>query len=207
MVSRGLALMLSLLFGFCAYSQEKSNSKKYFFSKHFDYIEASIFFHSISFPLKSSNNLIAFNRLPGISFSVGKRINKEEKRIVLYYQVSFLAYHQKDLHYGYELKNNVITNINVIPKVYLTSGLGLSYLHTFEDAPLYSLDNGGYKKIVDLGRAQVMFSGFLGVGVKIFKNIDVITSYQLALQMPFAKKVGLFFMPHNRVFIGIKVNF
>lgn len=207
MIKKILVFVMFLFFSFCSYSKEKSNSKEHFFVKHLDYAEGSIFFHSISLPFESSNKIIAFNRLPGFSFSLGKRINNIDKKTALYYQLGFLAYHQKDLHYGYELKNNILASINVLRKAYLTSGLGLSYLHTFEDAPLYKLDKNGYKKVVDLGRAQVMLSGLLGIGVRVFKKIDIITSYQLALQMPFAKKAGVFFMPHNRVFVGSKINF
>ena len=102
-----------------------------------EFVQAGLFIHSISLPLNASNHFIGLNRLPGISAGIGLNIGKDQKKLDAKYLAAFSAYHQQNLHNGFELNNILLVQYRLLPGFYLEGGPGIGYLHTFEDAPVY----------------------------------------------------------------------
>lgn len=195
------AIILAILCAFKSFGQNKNS-----FIKKLDFVELSFFSHSISYPLKASNHIIGINRAPGVSLGVAKSVWKEKKRLKTKYYLSLSFYHQKELHYGIELSNSILVQYTIFSKVNLEGALGLGYLHTFEDAPIYEQKNGIYSQISDWGRSQFTVSSFIGTSVQISQKIALITNYKFLLQLPFARKAEITFIPHSRVSLGLRMN-
>ncbi|TRX57676.1 hypothetical protein FNH22_14790 [Fulvivirga sp. M361] len=174
--------------------------------KRIDFIQGGVFIHSVSLPFKASNQLVGLNRLPGLRIGAGINIWKQRKRLCTKYLVSFSAYHQKELHYGYELSNSLLAQYRLFSKIYLEGGLGLGYLHTFEDAALYKTENGQYQQHRDWGRAQCTVNVFMGFLVPVSDRLGLFTNYNSVLQQPFARKAGVLFISHTRIALGARVN-
>lgn len=177
-------------------------------TKHYShYLNVSFFSHSVSLPFTASNQIISSNRLPGIRFEAGKYFGEGSKRLRTGYAVAAAAYHQKELHYGYELGNLLHAAYSLHKRFSLKGALGLAYLHTFEDAALYKVDESSYSQTRDWGRSQFNALVSLGCQTQISTRCAVTAHYSQILQMPFARKSGVFFIPHSRASLGLSYNF
>lgn len=172
----------------------------------FDFAEVSLFSHSVSLPLSASNQLIGLNRSPGISIGLAKSIWKKREKLTTNYFLSFSAYHQKKLHYGLELSNTLLAQYRLFSKINIDGGVGVGYLHTFEDAAVYKQTNGQYEQVSDWGRPQGLAHALIGTSVGLSNKINLVAHYKFLLQLPFARKGGVFFIPHSRFSIGVRIN-
>ncbi len=171
-----------------------------------EFAQAGLFIHSISLPVSASNHFVGLNRLPGISAGIGLDIGRNQKKLDAKYLTTFSAYHQKNLHNGFELNNILLIQYELFPRFYLEGGPGLGYLHTFEDAPVYRLKGGEYRQVRSWGRAQITSSMLLRIFVPVTKRMGIVTNYQFLFQWPFATKAGVFFIPHSRINLGTRIN-
>ncbi|MDN5214780.1 hypothetical protein QQ020_22060 [Fulvivirgaceae bacterium BMA12] len=187
----------------CSLYAQKANHP---LSQRIESAQVGLFVHSISLPFSASNHFVGLNRLPGISAGVGLDIGKNQKKLDAKYSVAFSAYHQKNLHNGFELNNILLLQYELFPGFHLEGGPGLGYLHTFEDAPVYRLEGGEYQQVRSWGRAQVTASMLLGIFVPVSQRIGIVTNYQFLFQWPFATKAGVFFIPQSRINLGTRIN-
>ncbi len=175
-------------------------------SDRLEFVEGSVFSHSVSLPLRASNQLIGLNRLPGAQIGVGVQLLRPRARLAGHYTLSLAGYHQPDLHYGFELEHAVRFQYRPLPWLALEGGGGLAYLRTFEDAPVYKLENGQYKQVRDWGRSQLNASLHAGLAVPISHRWSVFTHYKVITQAPFSRKAGVLFIVHNRMALGLRLN-
>ncbi|MEM9363177.1 MAG: hypothetical protein AAGA43_11105 [Bacteroidota bacterium] len=169
-----------------------------------EFVEVGSFIHSISLPFKASNGFIALNRSPGIRISTSFPIN--ENTFSLAYRLALSFYHQKGLHYGLHLNNQIALCYGKLSFLTPEIQLGLGYLHIFQDAPLYKFENGGYKRKKDWGRSQLTGSLALGFKIRISEKarLDLTLAHQIVLQFPFAPKADVFGILHNNTYIGLR---
>ncbi len=87
--------------------------------------------------------------------------------------------------------------------------LGAGYLHAIPAADIFTLKEGVYKKKTNLGRAQAMAGGALGLSYtqqKAAKPLRFFLDYQFYLQMPFVKSyVPL--LPNTLLHVGVGAPF
>ncbi|MEO1253666.1 MAG: hypothetical protein AAFY41_02095 [Bacteroidota bacterium] len=190
--------MLGFLTFFESFGQEKSN-------QIIDFLEMGLFSHSISLPLEASNGVIGLNRVPGITLGAAKQVWRKRTKLNAYYVISFSAYHQEELHYGLTLSNALQAQYRIFQKVNLEGGLGLGYLHTFEDAPIYQYKEGTYQQVRDWGRPQLTTHALIGISLPVSDKVSVTTHYKFMLQLPFASKGGILFIPHSRFGLGARL--
>jgi len=195
-----ICIVLLLLSAFQGFSADSTRS-------HSHYLSASLFSHSVSLPFSASNRLVALNRLPGMRIEAGKYLGKGLKRLRNGYTASIAAYHQKELHYGYELGGSLLSSYSLHKRLTIVGTMGLAYLHTFEDATLYKQDGTSRVAARDWGRPQFNGQISLGCQTRINHRYAIRASYFQILQMPFARKSGVFFIPHSRVSLGLCYNF
>lgn len=174
--------------------------------KKIDYVELGLFSHSISLPFQASNHIIGLNRSPGVSLGAGTGIWKERKKFNTKYYASLSFYHQQELHYGIELNNSILAQYRLFSKLTLEGSLGIAYLHTFEDAPIYKEKDGAYIQVRDWGRAQLSTNASIGISVPLSEKISALANYKFLLQLPFARKGGVLFIPHSRFLLGLRVS-
>jgi hypothetical protein len=169
-----------------------------------EYLEVGFFIHSVSLPFKASNHLIGFNRFPGITIGFSKHYKEPKGKLDKYFYHSISYYHQKELHKGLELSSVYTLDHKLRRQFGANGGMGLGYLHTFEDAPIYKLKDGKYKQVRDWGRPQFTPSVKFGLTYLISSSYQLAVNYQFALQLPFAKKAGVLFIPHNRIYLSVR---
>lgn len=193
-----IQLFLSLILWPClSFSQEEKPPK-------IGFMEAGLFVHSISLPLQASNGLLAFNRIPGFQVGIGKGIWRQRGRLQTQLLLKLAAYHQPKLHYGYELSSALLGQYRIGQHWQGEGDISIGYLHTFEDAPLYSINT--LEQIRDWGRAQGVVSSSLGISRMLNKRLSFFTHYRFTFQLPFARRAGVFFIPHSRIAMGIRFN-
>ena len=129
---------------------------------------------------------------------INEDIWKKREKFNTKYFLSFAAYHQKELHYGFELSNSLLAQYRIFSKAFLEGGIGIGYLHTIEDAPVYKIKDGKYVQVRDWGRPQITVNSSIGAGFNLTEGISIVTKYKFLLQLPFARKAGIFIIPHAR---------
>lgn len=168
------------------------------------FLDVSVFSHSLSLPLTASNKLLSFRRLPGMRVSFGRPINKTPRKLGGSYKGAFSAYHQKELHYGYELAGLLEGFYQATRTLAFHADLGLGYLHTFEDASQYHEKNSVLTQKADWGRPQGTAQLGLGLRYRITNYFELTADYGQVLQGPFARKAGVFMVPHTRIYLGLR---
>ncbi len=174
--------------------------------KKIDFVQLGIFSHSISLPFEASNHIIGLNRSPGITIGAATGIWKEGRKFSTKYYASLSFYHQRELHYGIELNNSILAQYRLFSKLNLEGSLGIAYLHTFEDAPIYKEKDGAYIQVRDWGRAQITTNALIGISVPLSDKINAVANYKFLLQLPFARKGGVLFIPHSRFLLGVRLS-
>ena len=119
------------------------------------------------------------------------------------YKMAFSAYHQKELHYGYELAGLLGGFYRATRTLAFHTDVGLGYLHTFEDAPKYVLKDEPTQRR-DWGRSQGTAKLGIGLRYRVANYIELITVYRQVLQLPFAAKSGILVVPHTRIHFGFR---
>lgn len=172
-----------------------------------EFLEVGLFIHSISLPFKASNGFAKLNRWPGIR--LGTSIPLNEGNVGLSYRPSLSFYHQKGLHYGLHFNNQFALAYPQGKKIVPEILGGFGYLHTFEDAPLYKIEDGTVTQKRDWGRSQFTVSLGIGFGISISKQAGLMTFVQqeILLQFPFAPKGGITSIIHNRTHLSIRKYF
>lgn len=168
------------------------------------FLGGSFFSHSVSLPFTASNGLLAADRLPGISLEAGLNKQTRFQRLQINYMASFSAYHQKELHYGYEMAPTAGITYQLLGPVRLYASTGISYLHTFDDAPKYQQKDGNYTQKRDWGRPQTTAQLTAGLQCKLSNQVRAVTKYTQVLQLPFAAKAGVAVVLHTRISLGLQ---
>lgn len=193
-------MILLLMVSIGVKSQVHNNNKV-------EFVEAGIFIHSISLPFKASNGFLKLNRWPG--FKIGTSIPINHNNLGLSYRPSLSFYHQKKLHYGFHFNNQFALSYPKDKTISTELLGGIGYLHTFEDAPLYKIEQGIASKKKDWGRSQFTISLGIGFGVNILKNsgLKAFVQQEIILQLPFASKAGVSTIMHNRIHLSVRKYF
>ncbi|MFC2138440.1 hypothetical protein ACFLTE_09720 [Bacteroidota bacterium] len=117
-------------------------------------------------------------------------------------------YHHKKLQNGFLLNSEIGYRYNFNFGLNLNSRFGLGYLHTFYPGEVYKQTDEGFKEITDYGKPHLLASLSIGTGYtlkSVFSNpVEIFCNYQLLLEAPFATKLGLPFLIHYMLNIGIK---
>lgn len=173
----------------------------------FEFLEVGLFIHSVSLPFKASNGFAKLNRWPGIR--LGTSIPLNDASVGLSYRPSLSFYHQKKLHYGLHFNNQFAFVYPQGKKITPEILGGIGYLHTYEDAPLFKVEQGKVAQKRDWGRSQFTVSLGIGFGVNISKKTGLMTFVQqeILLQFPFAPKGGITTIIHNRTHLSIRKYF
>lgn len=166
--------------------------------------EIGAFSHSVSLPFKASNTLLSFQRPPGLRLGVGRAFGKTPKRLGLGYKAAFSAYHQKELHYGYELAGQLEGYFLLNHTLSFYTDVGLGYLHVFDDRPKYAAKTGQLAQRRDWGRPQATAQLGVGMRCRVANHLSLTASYHQILQLPFAPRAGVFMIPHTRIHFGLR---
>lgn len=168
----------------------------------------SLYTNQTYFPFKGIGNVFQARYHPGFDIGFTRNI-KEKKRSTTYYDVRFGVFNHRHVQTGIPLYGNIGIRLNLPAKFFLAGEFGLGYLHSIKHQTTFKPDgDGGYKKVLNLGRAQLL----IGLGLKAgrewsLKNYSgrLFLSYQPWFQMPFIKSY-VPMLPNNAVHLGINLN-
>ncbi len=173
-----------------------------------DYVEASLFIHTIGIPDDGMHfSSSSFTRL-GFGLGTGWKLKESDKSATIY-QLSLKYYRQKDLHYGIHIHNELLKTFAFGKQIEGFAALGGGYLHLFEDAPLYKLKHGIFARKREFGRPQFVLTLSLGLVVSLSKSspYSITFSQKVVGQLPFATKTGLPLLLQHRTMIGFRKSF
>jgi hypothetical protein len=137
-------------------------------------------------------------------FTFGTRLTWKEKGKHAWDQSVNIGYmYHRYLQHTIPLFTEIIYRYNFNKRFNLNAHLGVGYLHSIPDAERFELnDQGGYKKIRNLGRAQGMVRFAISATYKISDDLRIMLNYGVTGQVPFVKSyVPL--LPYNTIQVGV----
>ncbi len=167
-------------------------------------VDAGFFIHSVGTPFVGED-FFTWDHTPGFFASTSLPIRVQEKWQTDY-KLLLAVYHQKDLHYGFNLENQLVQSFKPTQGLTIEAPMGLGYLHTFEDAPIYSLGSSSYERKRDWGKSQFTFSLGLGFAARLGDSsaYSLFIQQQIVLQVPYAPRSGVPLLAHNRSYLGLR---
>jgi len=168
------------------------------------YVELGSFINTIGLPFKAGNETIKLNRPLGIRISYGQHLEEQEDWYSNY-EIAATFYRQRQLNTTYQIEGNYSYNYPVSEAFAFAPVSSLAYTHTFNEPPTYKQIEKQYVKRKDLGRSQIS----IALGFRLQYNLpqlpySMIAQYQYILQLPFARKGGVWILPQNRIYLGLR---
>ncbi len=173
-------------------------------SERLSYLEVGLFVHSVGTPF-IGEDFLDLDHPPGFFASTSFPIRVRDKWQTDY-KLLLAGYHQRDLHYGFQLDNQITQSFKPGKILTLEAPVGLGYLHTFDDAPTYSIDGSQYKPRRDWGKPQLTLSVGIGFVIQLGRSspLSLFVQQQVVVVVPYAPKSGIPLFTHSRTYLGIR---
>jgi len=170
--------------------------------------DISIFNNQYYFPFLGMSNIVSAKYHPGMSIGYTRKL-KEVKKRILYSDLKLGLYNHRFIQTGIQLYGDIGYRFTLPRKFYLSTDIGLGYLHSIKHQTTFKSDgDGNYSKVRNFGRAQFMTGIGLGIGKQLIvssKPVRVYLKYQPWFQMPFIKSY-VPMLPNNSMHLGININ-
>lgn len=154
-------------------------------------ISLSLFNNGTSLPGTGFAGIFSRTIHPGITMGT-YHLYRQEKKHELFQTLKLGYFYHRHAQHAVQLYSELGYRYLTGSGFYLEGNIGAGYLHSFADLQQFKLEDGQYKKKVNLGRPQIMASLSLAAGydlkTKCNLPLRLFVQYQFWLQTPFVKK-------------------
>ena len=170
-------------------------------------VSAMISNNVASFPVTGYPQLFYSQFHPGIDVAKSWKINKSEKH-QLWAAANVGVFYHRFVQTGLKIYPSVDYKYSACKRLRLNIGLGLGYLHSFEDYEVFKLkDGGGFEqKKIWIGRPQFLAALDWGCDYKLKKDAEnpplLVLQFRTNIQGPYVNNY-VPILPVNSFLIGI----